>query len=68
MSQNLINIRNHEDNKCFELCFTAAYSLKHGVDLHLTDQQKVNPAARGHNLIHTFQAKKNFGFSTGTML
>ena len=45
MSQNLINIRNHEDNNCFELCFTAAYSLKHGVDLLLTDQQKVNPAA-----------------------
>ena len=44
-SQNLINIRNHEDNNCFELCFTAAYSLKHGVDLLLTDQQKANPAA-----------------------
>ena len=45
MSQNLINIRNHEDNNCFELCFTAAYSLKHGVDLLLTDQQKANPPA-----------------------
>ena len=45
MSQTLINIRNHEGNNCFELCFTAAYSLKHGVDLLLTDQQKANPAA-----------------------
>ena len=45
MSQNLINIKNHEDNNCLELCFTAAFSLKHGVDLLLTDQQKANPAA-----------------------
>ena len=44
-SQNLINIRNHHDHNCFELCLTAAYSLKHGIDLLLTDQQKANPAA-----------------------
>ena len=45
MFQNLINLRNHEDNNCFDFCFTAAYSLKHGVDLLLTDRQKANPAA-----------------------
>ena len=28
-----------------ELCFTAAYSLKHGVDLLLSDHQKANQAA-----------------------
>ena len=44
-SQNLINIRNHHDHNCFKLCFTAAYSLKHGSDLLLTDQQKASPAA-----------------------
>ena len=45
MSQNSINISNHEDNNCFNLCFTAAYSLKQGVDLIVTDQPKANPAA-----------------------
>ena len=43
--ENLINIRNHHDHNCFELCFAAAYSLKHDIELILTDQQKANPAA-----------------------
>ena len=37
-------LQNHDHN-CFQLCFTAAYSLKPGIDLLLTDQQKANPAA-----------------------
>ena len=44
-SQKLINIRNHDDHNFFELCFTAAFSLRHCIDLLLTDQQKANPAA-----------------------
>ena len=44
-TQKLKNIRNHHDHNCFQLSFTAAYSLKHGIDLLLTDQQKANPAA-----------------------
>ena len=44
-SQSLINVRNYDDHNCFELCFTAAYSLKYGFDLLLNDQQKTNPAA-----------------------
>ena len=44
-SQKLINGRNHHDHNCFQLCFTAAYSLKSGMGLLLTDQQKANPAA-----------------------
>ena len=44
-SQNLIKIRNHDDHNFFDLCFTGAYNLKHGISLLLTDQQKLKPAA-----------------------
>lgn len=30
---NLLNVRNREDEKCFEYCFTAAYHLKYGPKL-----------------------------------
>ena len=32
-SQQLINIRNHNDQNCFLLCFTAAYHLRYKLDL-----------------------------------
>ena len=52
-SQILITIRNHDDQNCFELCFTAAYSPKHRINLILTDQKKQTQQLRDHNLIHT---------------
>ena len=60
----LINIRNHDDHYCFRLCFTAADSLKHGIDLLLTDQQKANPtAARTQTDSYTAEcAHKAIGF------
>ena len=44
-SQKLINLRNYDDHSCFVLRFMSAYSLKHGTDLLLTDQQKANTTA-----------------------
>ena len=56
-SQNLINIGNHDDHNFFELCCTAACSLRHCIDLLLTDQQKANPAA-AWTQPDTYTAKK----------
>ena len=32
-SSHLINIRNHDDHDCFNLCFTAAYHLQYRLNL-----------------------------------
>ena len=65
--QSLINVRNHVDNNCFWLCFTAAYNFFHGPPLQTDTWRTVtsphlysanNPAA--HQSLRTFEMLMGF--------